>query len=269
MPSPRANWPMVLALTLGLAGCRNPPPEPSAAYDQAWRLYANLYARQLDDAFANPSMDQVVTLLKQVPAGSADGNAAKALLARIDDGRKALAKDRVEQAKLRATLTPGPASPQLLAALASAQPPADAGQPAAPPAAAEPVDAGPAAVDPFATGAPIADLNRDSGGCLVASDPFRENGSGKTGETYRLASSSGCQAKLPGLQDVVLLVVDGRIYRRMSAKDVPVPPPPPRRPAAQAPVAPAQPPPPPLLPPAPPPVQQGDIIQPTQPQPTY
>ncbi len=213
-------WVLVLAM-LASSACRRPAAAPSAEYDKAWRIYANLYARQLDDAFGNPQMDEVVALLKQVDSKSADADAARTLLSRIDDGRKAQAKDRAEADKRRADLRPD--NPSASVTQAASQMAARAVAALEVPVASAavdggPVDAGPSAPDPFAEGAPIAALNRD--GCLISGEPFKEQNTNRTGQTYRLAQSATCQARLPGLQDQIVLVVDGRIYRRVAAKSV-------------------------------------------------
>ena len=84
-------------------------------------------------------------------------------------------------------------------------------------------------VRPLMLGAAIATLNRDSGGCLQANEPFNEQGTAVTGTVYRIASSQGCKDRLPGFVGQAVLVVDGKIYRRMTD---PRPPPPPAAPVA-------------------------------------
>ncbi len=209
------------ALFLGLAcvalspACKKKPLEPSAHYEKASRIHQDLYVRQLDDAYLDPRMDEVVAELKQVPQESADFDPAQELLATIQKGKDAAKKERAEQEKQRAELQKG------LASLSAVDPAAILGRnpaPAAPPP--EAVDAGPAAADPFAPGASIADINAANGGCLVAGVPFAEEGTKQRGTTYKLADSQGCKDKLPGLVNDVLLVVDGRIYRRVSKGDV-------------------------------------------------
>ncbi|MBS2026154.1 MAG: hypothetical protein JST92_27450, partial [Deltaproteobacteria bacterium] len=210
-----------LALFLGLAclalapACKKKPLEPSAHYEKASRIHQDLYVRQLDDAYLDPRMDEVVAELKQVPQESADYDPAQELLATIQKGKETAKKERAEQEKQRAELQKG------LASLSAVDPAAVlARDPAPPPPPPEPVDAGPAAADPFAPGAAIADINAANGGCLVAGVPFAEEGTKQKGVTYKLADSQGCRDKLPGLVNDVLLVVDGRIYRRVSKSDV-------------------------------------------------
>jgi hypothetical protein len=83
--------------------------------------------------------------------------------------------------------------------------------------------------DPFAPGAPVSELNKQSGGCLVDNEPFNEQGTGVSGTVYRVAPSDACRSKLPGLVGQIVLVVNGKIYRRTAD---PRPPPPPAAPDA-------------------------------------
>src|SRR4051794_37713247 len=57
---------LCLTAALALAGCRRAPGPPDANYQQASQLYQQLYASQLDDAYGDPQMDQVESLLKKV-----------------------------------------------------------------------------------------------------------------------------------------------------------------------------------------------------------
>jgi hypothetical protein len=232
---------LAVALALALPACRKPVPQPSAEYDQASLLFHQIYARDLDDAYGNPQVDEVVGLLKKVDPRSADAEAAQKLLKQIADGKQALAKARAEDERRRADQR-APAAPPPSAGSSwppVAAPPSGPGQPQADAQQADgraPSQAGtPGKPDPFGVGSSIAALNDSSGGCLQAGASFKESGSGKAGQMYKLSSAEACAAKLPGLTDQVLLVVDGKIYRRVSAKDVTMkteaaPPPPPEAP---------------------------------------
>jgi hypothetical protein len=83
-------------------------------------------------------------------------------------------------------------------------------------------DAGPEQ-DPFGPGASIAEINRDTGGCLVSGEEFKENGTNRAGKVYRLVSNSACKQKLPGFVGQIVMVTDGKIYRRISESEVPHP----------------------------------------------
>jgi hypothetical protein len=199
-------------LLLTSAACRNNDPDPN--YQQAAAIYQQLYATQLDDAYGDPKMDDVVALLGKVNPRSIDADPAQAMLRTIHHGREELAKERAEREKMAAAAAQS---------LATAQMNLD---PSKVLAASEP-DAGP--LDPFGPGASVADLNKQNGGCLVDNEPFTEQGTGVAGTVYRVAPSDACRGKLPGLSGQIVLVVNGKIYRRTAD---PRPPPPPSTAAA-------------------------------------
>ncbi|MGZ6126450.1 MAG: hypothetical protein ACXWLR_15885 [Myxococcales bacterium] len=213
----------ICLLMLACAGCRGTT-GPDENYQQAAAIYQQLYATQLDDAYGDPRMDEVVALLGKVNPRSVDAHAAGMLLGTIQRGREELARERAEREKLAASAARSAAptvniDPSMI--LATAEP--DAGPP----------------LDPFGPGASVAELNKQSGGCLVDNEPFNEQGTGVGGTVYRVAPSDTCRSKLPGLVGQVVLVVNGKIYRRTAD---PRPPPapvadagaPPAKPAAAA-----------------------------------
>ncbi len=163
------------------------------------------------DAFLDPKMDEAVAELKQVPADSISAHLASDLLGQIEKGRKEAAAARDLRAKeFAAAQQPVALDPSKVLASDARQAAleVDAGAPLAP------------VVDPYGPGAPIADINRDTGGCLVAGTPFREEGSGKEGQSYKLAEDPVCRSKLPGFVNQTVLALDGRIYRRVSSSEV-------------------------------------------------
>ncbi len=173
-------------------------------------MYQQLYASELDDAYGDPKMDEVVALLRKVDPRSGDASAAQTLLGTIQRGREELAKERADRERMAAaaarSVTTAPTTFDTGKAVYASEP--DAGPPE----------------DPFAPGAPVAELNKQSGGCLVDNEPFTEQGTGVGGTVYRVAPSETCRSKLPGLVGQVVLVVNGKIYRRTAD---PRPPPPP------------------------------------------
>jgi hypothetical protein len=189
----------ICLLTLVLGGCRwNTGPDEN--YRQAAAIYQQLYATQLDDAYGDPKMDEVVALLHKVSARSADSQQAQLLLGTIERGRAELAKQHAEREKMAAAAAQSASTAQVNIdpekVLAATAP--DAGPPQ----------------DPFGPGASVAELNLHSGGCLSDNEPFTEQGTGMTGTVYRVASSEACRSKLPGLVGQVVLVTNGKIYRR-------------------------------------------------------
>jgi hypothetical protein len=188
----------ICLLLIAFAACRSSAPDPN--FQQANALYQQLYATQLDDAYGDPKMDEVVALLHKVSPRSVDGSRAQAMLGLIQRGREELAKQLAEREKMAAAAAQSVASAQVnidpSKVLAAGE--ADAGPP----------------IDPFGPGASMADLNAHSGGCLVDSEPFTEQGTGVAGTVYRVAPSDTCKGKMPGLSGQIVLVVNGKIYRR-------------------------------------------------------
>jgi hypothetical protein len=208
----------ILAVVLW-AGCRRST-GPDANYQRAFSLYQQLYATQLDDAYGDPRMDEVVALLRAVDSRSSDAQPAQNLLGTIQRGKDALVRDRAEREKATAAVRP-PApvtnfdTSKMFAALEA--------------------DAGTQGGDPFGPGASLAELTASSGGCLAPNEPFTEQGTGVTGTVYRAVASDACKTKLPGLSGQIVLVVNNKVYRRM---DDPRPPPAAPAPGAQAKAAP-------------------------------
>ena len=91
----------ICLLTLVLGACRwNSGPDEN--YQQASALYQQLYATQLDDAYGDAKMEEVVALLHKVSARSADAEPAKLLLGTIERGRAELAKQHADREKMAA-----------------------------------------------------------------------------------------------------------------------------------------------------------------------
>ena len=196
------------ALALAAACARySGPADPNFA--KARDLYQQLYLTELDEAYGNPQMDQVVSLLQSVHKRSVDSPSAQALLHAIEHGREELAKVQAEREKLRK------AAAEVVSAPSNIDPARVLEEP----------DAGPPQ-DPFGPAASVAQINKDSGGCLVAGEAFHEGVTNRTGTLYRLAPSPACKDKLPGFVGQAVMVSDGQIYRRILDSQVPRPPPP-------------------------------------------
>ena len=202
---------LILFAVLAAASCRRATNRPDANYQQASRLYQQLYVTQLDDAYGDPKMDEVVSLLQKVDPDSLDAEAAAAMIGAIQHGREELAKSRAARAKNFAAAQAAAVAPpvnidprQILAANVP--------------------DAGPTQ-DPFGPGALVADINSANGGCLSSYEPFTEQGTNVTGTVYRLVAGPTCAARLPGFAGQAVLVVSGRIYRRITDPNPPGKPP--------------------------------------------
>jgi hypothetical protein len=192
----------VLALLLAIS-CRKAPGPPDPNYQEARRIYQQLYATKLDDAYGDPQMDTVVALLEKVDGSSVDAPAAESLKGTIQRGREEYAKVRAERDKMQKTAQEIVAAPNIDPTRVLGLGQVDAG---APP-------------DPFGPGASISEINASSGGCLVPGEPFRENVTDRAGIVYRLSTSAACTNRLAGFVGQMVLVTDGRIYRRVSESE--------------------------------------------------
>jgi len=189
----------IVAMLLAIS-CRKTQGPPDPNYDQGAKLYQQLYVSKLDDAYGDPQMDTVVGYLQKVDRNSVDAPAADALLDTIKRGRDGYAKTRAERDKLQTAVQPPVnAAPNIdPVKILGLDRPVDAGVPP----------------DPFGPGASITEINAASGGCLVPGEPFHENDTNRTGTIYRLSNVAACVQRLPGFVGQVVLVSDGRIYRR-------------------------------------------------------
>jgi len=207
-----------LALLLAIS-CRKAPGPPDPNYQEARRVYDQLYVTKLDDAYGDPQMDTVVGLLEKVDHDSVDAPSAETLLGTIKRGRDDFAKARAEREKMQKAAQDVVAAPNI--------------DPTRVLGLDRVVDAG-APPDPFGPGASISEINAASGGCLVAGEQFTENVTNRAGIVYRLSNSAVCSQRLSGFVGQAVLVTDGKIYRRVPEAEVR----PPSAPDAGAPAAP-------------------------------
>ena len=101
----------ICLLLIAFAGCHSSAPDPN--FQQANAIYQQLYATQLDDAYGDPKMDEVVALLHKVSARSVDASRAQAMLGLIQRGREELAKQLAEREKMAAAAARSLASAQV------------------------------------------------------------------------------------------------------------------------------------------------------------
>jgi hypothetical protein len=195
---------------LVLAGCRARQTGPDANYEKGSRIYQQLYAQELDDAYGDPKMNEASDLLKKVDPRSIDAESAQRMLASIDSGRALLQKQQAARNKMADAAAKSLTAQQQIdpVKIIAASTPKELAQ--------EKPDAGPE-IDPYGPGVSISDLNATSGGCLSAGEPFRERETNMTGTVYRVGKSPQCGDRLPGLSGQVVLVgKDGRVYRRLA-----------------------------------------------------
>ncbi|HYV66115.1 MAG TPA: hypothetical protein VE964_07715 [Myxococcales bacterium] len=190
-----------------VAACGRWSGQPDPNFAKARDLYQQLYATQLDEAYGDPRMEEVVSLLLSVRRRSVDAPSAQALLHAIENGRAELARVHAEREKL---------SQAAAAEVAAQRTTID------PTYVLEGPDAG-TVQDPYGPGASIAQINKDSGGCLVSAEPFHETGTNKTGTLYRLAPNPACKDRLPGFVGQVVMMSEGQMYRRIPESQAPRP----------------------------------------------
>src|SRR3989442_963337 len=159
---------------LASAACRNNDPDPN--FKQAAAIY-----QQLDAAYGDPRMDEVVVLLGEVNPRSIDADRAQAMLRTIHHGREDLARERAEREKMAAAAEQSLAAAQVnidpSKVLAATEP--DAGQP----------------LDPFGPGASVADLNKQNGGGLLGNETVTPPGTGRSRPGQPRAPPHACQGK--------------------------------------------------------------------------
>jgi len=198
----------LLALLLAIS-CRKAPGPPDPNYQEARRVYDQLYVTKLDDAYGDPQIDTVAGLLEKVDHDSVDAPAAETLLGTIKRGREDFAKSRAERDKIQKAAQDVVAAPNI--------------DPTRVLGLDRVVDAG-APPDPFGPGASISEINAASGGCLVPGEPFQENVTNRAGIVYRLSTSAACTQRLSGFIGQAVLVTDGKIYRRVPDAELKPPP---------------------------------------------
>jgi len=124
-------------LTLVLGGCRwNTGPDEN--YRQAAALYQQLYATELDDAYGDPKMEEVVALLHEVSARSATRSKHsccghhRARARRAGEAARRTGEDGCRAAQSASTAQVNIDPEKVLAAPPDAGPPQDRSGPALP-----------------------------------------------------------------------------------------------------------------------------------------
>jgi hypothetical protein len=188
--------------------CRKPA-KPSEAYAQAHTRFGKLYGEKGDDAFLDPQLAEVESLLAQVPADSLDAPAAQELRSRIQTGK--------QQAEARQKAK----ADALAQARAPTQAPSGFGSPSSPstaPSTSEPPDEAPAAETDAGTagvpgvGTPEAQLV--SSGCFQKGEPLEVKGRGRR-DRWELADRPACRQQYASLQDQVLIIEDGKVLAQV------------------------------------------------------
>ena len=197
---------MALLLAAAPSACRKPA-KPSEEYTQAHTRFGRLYAEKGDEAFLDPGMAEVESLLARVPADSLDAAAANELRARIRTGRQQAearekAKDEaLAQARAQGETPSGfdsaPSVPSTPEESETPEEPADAG-----------TDAGTAGVPGIGT--PVAQLASGFSGCFQKREPLEVKGRGLR-DRWELQDRVACRQQYGSLQDQALIVEEGKV----------------------------------------------------------
>jgi hypothetical protein len=185
---------LLLCAGLALSACRK---KSAREYYQLESTYSIMVARDGDDAYADPVMDQVLTQLRAIDPATVEGPKAAELAQKIDAERGRLAAEKAAAAAELAAQAAAAANAKSLPSLL------DAPQNRPPPDAVAAVDAGPGT--PYAEMA-ISEFNKRFGACM---DPPAESevpGLGKT-VTFAVKKTTACATQFKVPDDTRLLYV--------------------------------------------------------------
>ncbi|MDX2011432.1 MAG: hypothetical protein SFW67_14620 [Myxococcaceae bacterium] len=167
-------------LLLATSGCRK---KSYKAFYEAERTYQVLVAREGEDAYFQPELEQVLTVLRAVPAGAPEEAKAQALVATIEQERARLTAERAQaEADARTARAPEPTR-------------ADFGSPSAPQEGAAPaVDPTPPGPGTPQPGMDEAEFKRQFGVCVTGPETI-ELPTGKH-PAYTGADDERCRKRL-------------------------------------------------------------------------
>jgi hypothetical protein len=192
--------------------CRKPA-QPSEAYTQAHTLFGKLYGARGDEAFLDPQMDQVESLLSQVPSDSLDAQAAGELRARIQTGKQqAQAREKARNDALASARTPGEV-PAGFGTASSGTPPPPAPTEETPEAQAEEQDAGTGGMPGIGT--PVAQLASGFSSCFQKGEQIDVKGRGLR-DRWELQDRAACRQQYAPLQEQVLIIEEGKVLALVS-----------------------------------------------------
>ncbi|MHB1845741.1 MAG: hypothetical protein ACYCWW_13015 [Deltaproteobacteria bacterium] len=180
---------------LALAACARRGAGGSPQLERALRLYDQLYAAKLDDAYGEPEMREVLELLGKVDPASSQAPEARELRAKVTQG---IAEFERRAAKVSA------------AERAASGPPAEAVPSELPGAARSPEPDGPPLG--LQKGAFLARF----GDCFELRGSYQEGQ--RLGEAYRLRSS--CAERYPALAESLVVLMGGRVSSAVPLSEV-------------------------------------------------
>jgi hypothetical protein len=188
-------------IVLALSACRKELGPPSAEYEEARQRFSKLYGQKLDEAFLEPEMDAIESLLQQVSPDSMDAQSAKELEQRIKDGRARMERLRQEREAAIAAARQGGSA----ASAPSATP-----APAPTPAPQEDRDAGPSPGGPV-VGSPASELVAGYLGCFQRqSRPINVKDRGPR-EAWEMSDRARCNQVFSAFVGQLLIIEEGKV----------------------------------------------------------
>ncbi|HYO74137.1 MAG TPA: hypothetical protein VEU33_49505 [Archangium sp.] len=192
--------------------CRKPA-RPSEAYTQAHMRFGKLYGEKGDDAFLDPELAQVESLLDQVPEDSLDAPSAKELRARIQTGKQqAAAQKKAREDAMAKAREQGPASGGFGSDTGSSPAPGSSDSEPAEEASDGGTDDANAGSGVPGVGTPEAQLA--SSGCFQKGEALEVKGRGRR-ERWELADRPACRQQYASLQDQVLIIEEGKVLAQV------------------------------------------------------
>ncbi|ATB33857.1 hypothetical protein [Melittangium boletus] len=196
---------LTAALLAAPLACRKPA-KPSEAYYEAQTRFGKLFAAKGDEAFVDPELASIETLLTQVPEDSLDAASARELRTRIEEGKQ---RARSQQRAREDALASARKSGQM--PLGFTEPSGGPSRPAPPPAqeADAGTDAGTGGGTP-GIGTSVAELSSGFSGCFKQGESLQVQGRGIR-ESWELADRAACRQQYASLQDQLMIVENGKV----------------------------------------------------------
>ncbi|WPB82427.1 hypothetical protein KYC5002_25345 [Archangium violaceum] len=208
---------MALFVVAAPLACRKPA-QPSEAYIQAHKRFGKLYGEKGDDAFLDPEISEVESLLAQVPTDSLDAPAAQELRARIQTGKQqAAAQEKAREDAMAKAREPGPGSTGFGSDMGSSPAPAPSGSEPSDEDSDASTDDADAGTGVLGVGTPEAQLA--SSGCFQKGEPLEVKGRGLR-DRWELADRPACRQQYASLQDQALIIEEGKVLAQVPKSSI-------------------------------------------------
>lgn len=205
---------MALFVVAAPLACRKPA-QPSEAYIQAHKRFGKLYGEKGEDAFLDPGIAEVESLLAQVPADSLDAPAAQELRSRIQTGKQqAAAHEKAREEAMAKAREPGPGSTGFGSDMGSSTAPAPSGSEPSDEDSAGGTDEEDAGTGTGVPGVGTPEAQLASSGCFQKGEPLEVKGRGRR-DRWELADRPACRQQYASLQDQALIIEEGKVLAQV------------------------------------------------------